>query len=91
MKNEQNNNSTTASLHAKSARTKSNDHGSRLATAACATIGRLLSGDGWTTAVTLDDAFAPELLQTWGLADDGGSGNEADTRIVDLRDASALI
>ena len=90
MKKEQNNDSTTASLRANSAGTKSDDRGARLATAVCATIGKLLSGDGWTTAVTLDDAFAPELLQTWGLADDGENGDEADTRIVDLRDAAAL-
>jgi hypothetical protein len=51
---------------------------------------RIFSGDGWTTAVTLDDAFAPELLQTWSLQDEGAKDAEkAETNapIVDPDDA----
>jgi hypothetical protein len=51
---------------------------------------RLFSGDGWTAAVTLDDAFAPELLQTWSLQDESAKdakGAETNATIVDPDDA----
>ncbi len=66
----------------------------RIAAAAAGTAARLFTGDGWTTAVTLDDAFAPELLQTWSLtteAPEKKSDAETDPRIVDPADAPALV
>jgi hypothetical protein len=66
----------------------------RIAASASGAAARLFTGDGWTTAVTLDDAFAPELLQTWSLtteAPEKKSDAETDPRIVDLADAPALV
>jgi len=54
---------------------------------------RLFSGDGWTAAVTLDDAFAPELLQTWSLQDEDakvGKDSETSAKIVDPDDAPSM-
>jgi hypothetical protein len=54
---------------------------------------RIFSGDGWTAAVTLDDAFAPELLQTWSLQDENAKDAEdAETNatIVDPDDAPLI-
>jgi hypothetical protein len=51
---------------------------------------RIFSGDGWTAAVTLDDAFAPELLQTWSLQAENAEdakGVETSAKIVDPDDA----
>jgi hypothetical protein len=92
MKNEQKKTATAAPRCADPASTKSGVRGPHLVAAACGAVGNLLSGDGWTTAVTLDDAFAPELLQTWSLPDRGKSEEEAgtDSRIIDLRNAPIL-
>jgi hypothetical protein len=68
-------------------------HGSRMAAAARGAVAKLLSGDGWTTAVTLDDAFAGELLQTWSLPGEREGDNDSGTDgpITDLRTAPLLI
>lgn len=65
----------------------------RIAASASGTAARLFTGDGWTTAVTLDDAFAPELLQTWSLQAKTAEDEDAETdpRIVDPAGATALI
>lgn len=65
----------------------------RIAASATGAAARLFTGDGWTTAVTLDDAFAPELLQTWSLTAETAEEKDAksDTRIVDPADAPALV
>lgn len=66
----------------------------QIAASASGAAARLLTGDGWTAAVTLDDAYAPELLQTWSLtthAAEKESDAETDPRIVDPADAPALM
>lgn len=51
---------------------------------------RVLSGNGWTAAVTLDDASALELLQTWSLPDNDETDTGEESGSLCLRSPPAI-